>query len=202
MRYDGLNDRVIPRPRGVDGAQAPILPGRDAPPRGALQNQTDLVIRQHSGQQLFMQPAGCPRAITPPTVRATTNDVRTVDNQDLHSDSVGEFANVARAECMLKAGFIRPLADRWTRYIWTKPPLVGGLLATTSRKPMRLRPRVIGENTEPARDLTSAARSPAVRRCRLQHAFLGSWPGVKLSLEECSYAGTPPGINHVQRTAS
>ena len=91
----------------MDSAQAPILPGRDPPPTGALQNQNDLVIRQHSGQELFMQPAGCPRAIAPPTVRATTYDVRTVDNQDLHSDSVGESENAPRAERIFKIALVR-----------------------------------------------------------------------------------------------
>jgi len=90
LRDDGLDDRVIPRPGGVDGPQAPILPSRYALPRLALQNQDDLVIRQCSCQQLLLQPARCRRAITPPAVGATTHDVRTVDNQDLHSDSVGE----------------------------------------------------------------------------------------------------------------
>jgi hypothetical protein len=65
-------------------------------PRLAFQNQDDLVIRQHSCQQLFLQPAGCPRAITPPAVGATTHDVRTIDDQDLHSDSVGESSLFAQ----------------------------------------------------------------------------------------------------------
>ena len=74
----------------MDGPQPPIPSGRYALPRFALQDQDDLVIRQRGGQQLFLQPAGCPGAITPPAVGTTAHDVRTVDNQDLHSDSVGE----------------------------------------------------------------------------------------------------------------
>jgi hypothetical protein len=104
---------------------------------------------------------------------------------------------------MLKAGLIRLLADRWTRYILTKPPLLGGLLATTSRKPMRLRPPSHRrEYRADSRPHVRRQEESSSARCRLQHAFLGSWPGVRLSVEECSYAGTPPGINHVQRTAS
>ena len=68
----------------------PGLPGRVAPPLGALQNQDDLVIRQSGGRQPFLQPTGSPRAITPPTVGATAHDVRAIDDQDLRPDSVGE----------------------------------------------------------------------------------------------------------------
>ena len=79
----------------MDGAQAPVLTGRIAPLGRALQDQDNLVVRQHSGRQLFLQPAGGPRAITPPTVGATAHDVRTIDNQYLHSDSVGESLKAA-----------------------------------------------------------------------------------------------------------
>ena len=62
----------------------------------------------------------------------------------------------------------------------------------------------------------SAAPTSALRRSTvLQHAFPGSWPGARLSVEhlgippthraagtDCSWTGTPPGINHAQRTAS
>ena len=90
LRHDGLHDRVIPRRRGVDGAKASVLPGRVASPRDSLQDQDDLVIRQHSRRQLFFQPTGSPRPITPPTVGATAHHIRAIDDQDLHSDSVGE----------------------------------------------------------------------------------------------------------------
>jgi hypothetical protein len=85
---DGLDDRVISRPHGVNGAQAAVLAGRDAPPRGALKDQDHLIMRQHSGGQLFLQPTGSSRAITPPTIGATTHDVCAIDDQDLHTDSV------------------------------------------------------------------------------------------------------------------
>jgi hypothetical protein len=47
-------------------------------------------MRQLSGRQLFLQPTGSTRAITPPTVGATAHDVRAIDDQDMHSDSLGE----------------------------------------------------------------------------------------------------------------
>jgi hypothetical protein len=90
LRNDGIDDRVISRSRGMYGAQAAVLPGRDAPPGGALENQDDLVIGQRRCRQLVVQPTGSPRAITPPTVGATAHDVCAIDDQDLHSDSVGE----------------------------------------------------------------------------------------------------------------
>jgi hypothetical protein len=96
LRDDGLDDRVITRPQGVNGTQAPVLPGCVALPRLSLQNEDDLIIRKHSGQQSFLQSPGSPGAIMPPTVGATAHDVRRIDDQDLHSDSVGEFVNAAR----------------------------------------------------------------------------------------------------------
>src|SRR4030095_2120591 len=89
-RWRGLDDRVIPRPLGVDGEQAPVLPGRVAPPRGALQDQDDLVMRQPGGRGLFLQPTGRSPEYPPPTVRATAYDVGAIDDQDLHSDSLGQ----------------------------------------------------------------------------------------------------------------
>ena len=44
LRHDGLDDRVVPRPYCVDSAQAPVLSGRDAAPRDALEDQDNLVI--------------------------------------------------------------------------------------------------------------------------------------------------------------
>jgi hypothetical protein len=72
----------------MNRTQAPVLPGWDTPPRGTLKDQDDLIMGQRSGRQLFLQPTGGPRAITPPTVGATTYDVCAIDDQDLHSDSV------------------------------------------------------------------------------------------------------------------
>jgi hypothetical protein len=89
LRLDSFDDRVIPRPLGVEDPQTPVLPGRDALFRGTLKDQDDLVIRQHGGRQLFSQPTSCLRAITPPTVRATAYDVGAIDDQGLHPVSVG-----------------------------------------------------------------------------------------------------------------
>ena len=47
-------------------------------------------MRQHSGRQPFLQPTGRACAVTPPTVGATAHDVRAINYQNLHSDSVGE----------------------------------------------------------------------------------------------------------------
>jgi hypothetical protein len=93
LRHDCVDDRVIPRPLCVDGAQTPVLPGRVALPRRALEDQDNFIIRQLSGRQLFLQPTGCPRAITPPTVGATAYDVRAIDDQNMHLDSLGESQN-------------------------------------------------------------------------------------------------------------
>jgi hypothetical protein len=46
LRSDGLDNRVIPRPLGVDGPQPTLPPGRDAPSRSALKDQDDLVVWQ------------------------------------------------------------------------------------------------------------------------------------------------------------
>jgi hypothetical protein len=120
LRDDSLDDRVITRPRRVDGAQRPVLPGRVALPRLALQNQEDLVIRQHSVQQPILQPTGSPRAITPPTVGATTHNVRAIDDQDLHSDSVSESLNATRAESMWRQGACtRGPASGMSNSIWS-----------------------------------------------------------------------------------
>ena len=48
-------------------------------------------MRQRTGRQLFLQPTGSPGPITPPTVGAAAHDVRAIDDQDLHPDSVGEL---------------------------------------------------------------------------------------------------------------
>jgi hypothetical protein len=45
LRSDGLNNRVIPRPLGVDDTQPSVLPGRDASSGSALEDQDDLVVR-------------------------------------------------------------------------------------------------------------------------------------------------------------
>jgi hypothetical protein len=50
LRSHGIDDRIIARPQSVEGTQTPAHSGRIAPPRIALQNQDNLVIRQHSGR--------------------------------------------------------------------------------------------------------------------------------------------------------
>jgi hypothetical protein len=115
---DGVNDRVIPRPESVDCAQMPVLPGRVTPLRGTFQNQNDLVIRKHSGQQLLLQPTGSTRAIAPPTVGTTAHNVRAVDDQNLHSNSVSD---------LLSGSLVRRRAHHASR--WRMPRFLSGLSA-------------------------------------------------------------------------
>jgi len=46
-------------------------------------------MRQRGGRQLFLQSTGSPCTITPPTVGPTAHDVGAIDDEDLHSDSLG-----------------------------------------------------------------------------------------------------------------
>jgi hypothetical protein len=89
LRPDGLDDRVISRPGGVDGPQAAILPSRNTLLGDTFKDQDDLVTRKLRGQQALVQATGGACAITPPPVGATAHNVRAIDDQDLHSNSVG-----------------------------------------------------------------------------------------------------------------
>src|SRR5215217_520350 len=53
-------------------------------------------MRQRSGRHPFLQSTGSPGSITPPTVGATAHDVRPIDDEHLHTESVGNSFNPAR----------------------------------------------------------------------------------------------------------
>jgi hypothetical protein len=89
LRPDRLDDRVISRLRGVDGPQAAILPSRNTLLGDAFKDQDDLVTRKLRGHQALVQATGGACAIPPPPIGATAHNVRAIDDQDLHSDSVG-----------------------------------------------------------------------------------------------------------------
>jgi hypothetical protein len=53
-------------------------------------------MRQRSGRQSFLQSTRSPGSITPPTVGATAYDVRSIDDEHLHTESVSISFNPAR----------------------------------------------------------------------------------------------------------
>jgi Methyltransferase domain len=60
-----------------------------------------------------LQPTRSPRTITPPTVRATTYDVRAIHDEDPHSDSVGADGKHAHAYPMPESHFDEWVAERY-----------------------------------------------------------------------------------------
>jgi len=57
-------------------------------PRGAFENQDDLVERYVSDRETLVQPTGSAGSVTPPTVRATAHDVRSINDENHHPGSV------------------------------------------------------------------------------------------------------------------
>jgi hypothetical protein len=72
----------------VDRTHAPLLTGRIASLGFALEHQDNFVVGQVGGRQLLLQSAGRTCPVVPPAIRTAANDIRAVNDQNVHQASV------------------------------------------------------------------------------------------------------------------
>ena len=79
-----LDDGRVAVPARVHGQDVAVPTRLDAALGGAFQYEYDEVVRQVRDQQRLVEPASGARTVLPPAVRAGTDDVGRVDDQDGH----------------------------------------------------------------------------------------------------------------------
>ena len=132
LTHDLVDDRVVAGSQCVDDAHVPVAADRDTRLRGSLEDEHNLVVRQRSSRQLFVQAPRRAGAIAPPAVRLLPTTLAASTISRPHQSTVG--TTVTRRAC--EAG-----GARWQnlecRAAWRTPPSLArpaGMICSSGRR--------------------------------------------------------------------